>query len=128
MQLHEQSIPRPEWGGMEFAADGEWYFVIERMLYNFRLHVIREGSLGPMHGWCFKTLPHAVAALAMWEPETQDEPTLWHKRAGEPRYAPRRGEEPEYNMPRCVHGSYLHEPPCDVDPFCREMDRQGSHD
>jgi hypothetical protein len=126
MQLHDEAIPRPNWGGMEYAADGEWHYVVERMLYNFRLHAVRDGSLGPAHGWCYKTLPHAVAALGAWDPDTQDEPLFWHKRAGLPRRAPERDHDPDYNRPRCVHGSYLHERACDIDPFCKEFHRQGS--
>ena len=48
--------------------------------------------------------------MAAWDPDTQDEPTGWHKRPTTPaRQAPRRDEQPDYNRPRCVHGCYLHD-------------------
>lgn len=125
MKLHEEFIPDPLWEGIEAAADGECRYIVVRMIYNHRLTVVRDGWPIALHGWCFKTAPHALAALGAWEPDTQDEPLFWHKRAGEPRLAPHRHHDLDYNRPRCVHGSYLHDRACDIDPFCKEM-RQGS--
>jgi hypothetical protein len=128
MRLHELVVQRPDWGGIEVAADEQFTYVICRMLYTHRLHVIRKGPgiTVATYAWCFKKLPLAVAAVGVWDPETQNEPLWWHKRAGETRYAPRQHEQAEYNLPRCIHGSYLHQPSCDIDPFCHEVPRQGS--
>jgi hypothetical protein len=126
MQLHEQPHAlNAAWKAAELATDGTHRYLIVRMGLNHRLIGIDERNM-PTYGWCFKTYHHAYAALLLWEPDTQDEPLFWHKRAGEPRRAPGRDHNPDYNRPRCVHGSYLHDRVCDIDPFCSEMPRQGS--
>lgn len=126
MQLHDRFIPHPVWGGQEAAADEEFLYIVVPMFFNDRLIVVRSGSPEAMYGWCFKKGPYALAAVAMWDPDTQDEPILWHKRVGDTRQAPRRDHDPDYNRPRCVHGSYLHDRICDVDPLCSKMhSRQG---
>jgi len=121
MQLHDTFIPDPVWGGLEAAADGECRYIIVRMFFDHRLVVVKDGSPIALHDWCFKDMAHAIAAAVAWDPETQDEPFLWHKRAGEPRFAPQRDHNLDYNRPRCVHGSYLHEQACEIDPFCEEF-------
>jgi hypothetical protein len=126
MQLHETFIPHPDWGGQEAAADGDMLYLVCPMFYNARLIVVPRSSPEALYGWCFKSAPYALAALAMWEPDIQDEPLFWHKRAGEARLAPHREKEIQFNLPRCRHGSYLHDGVCDVDPLCSEMPRQGS--
>jgi len=122
MQLHDECTPDAFWRGHEVAADSEFRYLVVPMIYNHRLIMVRPGSPEAAHGWCFKTSTHAIAAIAMWEPDTQDEPLLWHKRAGDLRRAPHRDQEPDYNRPRCTHGTYLHEQQCDIDPFCPAME------
>lgn len=125
MQLHDTPVHNTAWKAAELAADGKHRYLIVRMGFNHRLIGIDQRDM-PTYGWCFKMYQHAYAALLIWDPTTQDEPLLWHKRAGEPRRAPRRDHNPDYNLPRCVHGSYLHDRVCDIDPLCTEMPRQGS--
>lgn len=75
----------------------------------------------PVYGWCFKGELALMASAAVWDPEVQDEPLGWHKRAGEPRQAPRRSEDLVYNRLRCVHGSYLNDQRCTQVDFCPEF-------
>jgi hypothetical protein len=89
MQLHEQPHAlNAAWKAAELATDGTHRYLIVRMGLNHRLIGIDQRNM-PTYGWCFKTYHHAYAALLLWEPDTQDEPLFWHKRAGEPRRAPR---------------------------------------
>lgn len=126
MHLHEEPYPfNAMWGSVELATDGAHRYLIVPMGLNQRLIGIDSYEM-PVYGWCFKSGHHAMAALVAWDPYTQDEPILWHKRAGELRQAPCRDLNLDYNRPRCVHGSYLHERVCDINPLCREMPRQGS--
>lgn len=102
------------WEGYELAADATHRYLWLWHGYNIRLIAVpldESDSLGYDHGWCFPRDPDAVrAAVAAWNPDTQDEPAGWHKRpTWPPRRAPRRDEEPEANQPRCVHGCYVHQ-------------------
>lgn len=125
MQLHDEPVFNPAWKAMELAEHGAHRYLIVAMGLNHRLVGVDCWDM-PTYGWCFKTYEHAYAALLLWVPEIQDEPLFWHKRAGETRRAPHRDHNPDYNHPRCVHGSYLHDGACDIDPFCYEIRRQGS--
>lgn len=112
MDLHEPPIYDSHWEGTELAADDTHRFVWIWHGYNIRLLAIpktEEGHWMYEHGWCYPREPQLVAAaVAAWDPDTQDEPEGWHKRPTIPaRRAPRREEAPEYNRPRCVHGPYL---------------------
>ncbi|MFE9833958.1 hypothetical protein ACFYP4_02245 [Streptomyces sp. NPDC005551] len=114
--------PVDEHGHIRFAEDEEFYYECWPMGYNDRLVILEKASPYTYdYGWCFpKQGGFAVAAaLAVWDPATQDEPVGWHKRVGIPsRRAPRRDEDPEYNRDRCVHGSYMDEP-CARNQFCK---------
>lgn len=125
MQLLDMPIFNSAWRNAELAAYGDHRYLIVPMGRNHRLIGIDEDQT-PTYGWCFRSYTLAFAALTAWDPDTQDEPLFWHKRAGEPRQAPQRDHNPDYNRPRCIHGSYLHDQKCDIDPFCSEMPRQGS--
>lgn len=120
MQLHDTPIPNTMWGSKELASDGTYRYLIVPMGFNQRLIGVDQRDM-PIYGWCFKSYKHALAALVVWDQNTQDEPLFWHKRAGEPRRAPHRDHNSDYNGPRCVHGSYLHDRACDIDPLCREF-------
>lgn len=80
-----------------------------------------EQDWNPWWGWCFKGELALMAAANVWDPLVQDEPLGWHKRAGEPRQAPMRHQDMEYNQLRCVHGSYLVFGVCMVTPHCEEF-------
>lgn len=125
MQLHDSPIFNQAWQAAELAADDTHRYLIVPMGRNYRLIGVDTYEM-PTYGWCFRTYVHTLAALSAWDADTQDEPLFWHKRAGEPRRAPQRDHNPTYNLPRCVHGSYLHDRVCDIDPFCSEIPRQGS--
>jgi hypothetical protein len=121
MQLHDQPLAySEEWEAAVLAQDGTHRYLIVRMGFNQRLIGLDRWDQ-PVYGWCFRPGPYAMAALVAWDPATQDEPILWHKRAGNPRRAPHRDHNLDYNRPRCVHGSYLHERACEIDPFCAEF-------
>ncbi|GAA2946377.1 MULTISPECIES: hypothetical protein [Streptomyces] len=114
MQLHPTPILDPHWEGYELAADDAHRYVWIWQGFNIRLLAIPKGNDGNWsydHGWCYPRDPQQVtAAVAAWDPDTQDEPTGWHKRPTHPvRWAPLRHEDPECNRARCVHGPYLAE-------------------
>lgn len=114
MQMHPTPLLDPRWEGYELAADTTHRYVWIWQGFNIRLLAIPrgvEGDCGYDHGWCYPRDPEIViAAVAAWDSDTQDEPTGWHKRPTHPvRQAPRRHENPEYNRPRCVHGTYITE-------------------
>lgn len=109
---HPEPLPDEHWQGEELAADDMHRYLWLWQGFNIRLIAVpHDDDLGYDHGWCYPRDPAAVrAAVATWNPDTQDEPTGWHKRPTCPvRQAPDRDEEPAYNRPRCVHGCYLHE-------------------
>lgn len=109
---HRAPIVDEHWQGEELAADDTHRFLWLWQGFNIRLIAVPHGEAGMWgydHAWCYPRDPEVVkAAVAAWNPDTQDEPAGWHKRptAGV-RRAPRRDEEPECNRPRCLHGCYL---------------------
>lgn len=128
--LHTEAVPDRFWthpdhhpsSGLVIGQSSDCRWIITQMTFNWRLIgvPVEYAESNPEYGWCFASPAALMLAANAWDPETQDEPLGWHKRAGIPRRAPRRDELKEYNQPRCVHGSYLHET-CAVDPYhCRE--------
>lgn len=122
MNLLEQPIT-DGYGHIRLAEDERYFYECWPQGFNDRLVLVEKDDVhrGYEFGWCFRKLGGAAvtASLAVWDPDTQDEPLGWHKRPGmNLRRAPRRDEDPEYNRPRCVHGSYMDEP-CERDPFCK---------
>ncbi|MGW2951582.1 hypothetical protein [Streptomyces eurythermus] len=114
IQHHSTPILDSHWQGFELARDDRHRYVWLWYGFNIRLIAIPGGPDGLTawdYGWCYPRDPELVArAVADWDPDVQDEPMGWHKRpSSPPRRAPRRDEDPAYNRPRCVHGSYLHE-------------------
>ena len=99
------------WNGYVLGSDAEHRFLWLWQGFNIRLIAVPQGMGDPgyEHAWCFPRDPEAVeTAAADWNPETQDEPTGWHKRATHPpRLAPHRDQEPGYNRPRCLLGCSL---------------------
>lgn len=109
--------------GAIIGRGGDCRWIMVRMAFNWRLIGVpeeREES-NPEYGWCFPGLTELKLACFAWDPETQDEPLGWHKRAGSPRRARHRHQDLAYNRPRCVHGSYLTQASCAVDEFCGEF-------
>lgn len=99
------------WQGYVLGGDDSHRYLWLWHGYNIRLIAVPHGPdrmTSYDHGWCYPRDPAAVeAAYATWDPETQDEPTGWHKRATRPaRRAPSRERDPAHNRPRCVHGCY----------------------
>ncbi|MDX2922722.1 hypothetical protein [Streptomyces sp. NE06-03C] len=112
MKLHKPPILNTHWEGYELGADATHRYLWIWHGYNIRLIAVPLDDpkcMGYDHAWCYPRDPEAVAAaVAAWDPDTQDEPTGWHKRATDPpRQAPRREEDPEHNRPRCRHGCYV---------------------
>ncbi|WP_435610019.1 hypothetical protein [Streptomyces sp. C10-9-1] len=116
------------WGGPVLAAADGMRWIAVPMLVNHRLvGVPDDGDGSAAYGWCYGSLAAIVAAVAVWDPATQDEPLGWHKRAGEPaRRAPERHRDPDHNRARCVHGSYRHTGRCDRTPYCTEFMKETS--
>lgn len=109
---HSEPLLDEHWQGEELADDDTHRYLWLWQGFNIRLIAVpHDDGLGYDHGWCYPRDPAVVqAAVAAWNPDTQDEPTGWHKRPTWPvRQAPRRDEEPDHNRPRCVHGCYLHD-------------------
>jgi hypothetical protein len=119
-------LPEPvwdtEWVGQLLSEDATYRWLLLSYGFNLRLIAVPHGERnGPDYAWCYpRDEPAVLDALAAFDPDTQDEPLGWHKRPGSAvRKAPRREENPEYNRPRCQHGSYLTET-C-KDPFCPDF-------
>lgn len=118
MQLHPTPLHDDHWEGTEIAADDLWRYVWLWYGFNTRLLVIPQGPItaaqfGYAWAWCFPRDPAVVTeAVAAWEPDTQDEPLLWHKRATERRLAPHRDPADPYNRDRCEHGAYMDDDNC----------------
>lgn len=111
-----------EWQGEIIARHDGWRYVWLWYGWNIRLIVIWDGPpsaerWGVPYAWCYerKDGPEAVcAALRAWNPDTQDEPPGYKKRAADARTAPSRDPLDPVNRPRCEHGGYM-----DVDNDCR---------
>ncbi|MFE3378781.1 hypothetical protein [Streptomyces anulatus] len=127
MKLHEPPVLDLHWEGYELAADTTHRFLWIPQGSNLRLIAVpidAPESMGYDHAWCYPRDPDVItSAVAVWDPDTQDEPTGWHKRPTHPvRRAPRRDQDLEYNRPRCHHGSLLAEPCRTV--VCHDRDRR----
>ena len=63
----------------------DWYVAVVPMLFNHRIvfgpQVTRTTEYE--RGWCYPSAVPAVIAALAWEPDTQDEPVGFVKRAGE---------------------------------------------
>lgn len=121
----------PRWQSWIIAEDDEWLYMITR---NVHAQLVMTGkgfgstAGGWSYGWMFNGFAAAVAAVSNWDPAAQDEPAGWVRRQTHftrTRKAPRREEAPDYNRPRCRHGSYMDEP-CRIDPmYCATSDESG---
>ncbi|KQW13574.1 hypothetical protein [Streptomyces sp. Root369] len=124
MQHHPAPILDEHWQGYELARDDTFRYVWIWQGSNIRLIAlwIDGPDYAYEHGWCYpRDLELVARAVAEWDPDTQDEPMGWHKRPTHPvRQAPRRDENPEYNRPRCEHGSYYQDNGCRV-LNCRDV-------
>lgn len=115
MRHHAAPIVDEHWEGYELARDDTHRYVWLWQGFNIRLVAVPlgpDGEWGYDWAWCYPRDPELVArAVTEWDADTQDEPTGWHKRPtyNKVRRAPRRDEGHTYNLPRCVHGCYLHE-------------------
>src|SRR3546814_17283275 len=94
------------------------------MFYNHRLVCVYDDDPAgcAAYGWCYRSLAALIAAAAVYEPDTQDEPLGWHKRAGaDVRRAPDRDQDPTPHRARCDPGRYLHARRPDPPGFCQEL-------
>lgn len=102
-----------QWQGEEVAVHGDLRCLVLWYGYNIRLMVlparhvpVTAATYGSMYAWCYdrKGGHEAVhEALRAWDPDTQDEPTGWKKRAAGARLAPSRDPHDPANTPRCEH-------------------------
>lgn len=112
MELLKKPVYVVQWEGELFAQDDTHAYAWLWYGWNIRLIAVplREGLDGGGYdfGWCYPRDPEKVkASVRDWDPDTQDEPVGWHKRATPiPRRAPRRDPENPMNAWRCMHGAY----------------------
>lgn len=121
MHLYDKPVTNDR-EGITLAEDDDSYYEAVRMLFNWRLVVTPKSAVGVYsYGWCYDGPAPIAAALKVWDPETQNEPLGWKKRPATQliRVAPRAGENPEYNRPRCDHGGYPDTGRCVTDPYCK---------
>jgi hypothetical protein len=105
--------------GYTLAEDDTYLYELLPMSFNCRLVITpKDSPLTYEYGWCYSSAVGVRAAVQVWDPETQNEPLGWHKRALLPRVAPRAEEDPHHNRPRCAHGRYPADGPCGIDQFC----------
>jgi|SRR5579863_2807663 len=52
---------------------------VTKMMYTARLNIGLPGEQYYDDGWCYETVPAAVAAMNAWDPEKDEEPTGWHR-------------------------------------------------
>jgi hypothetical protein len=116
----------PVWQAAVVGEDSTHTWMIKPMLYNHRLiGVPHDVLLDETWGWCYPDKITCTAAAALFDPAVHDEPDGWRKRATHAvRRAPGRDVAPDYNQPRCVHGTYLHRSRCDNEPKCDEINRR----
>lgn len=118
-RLYPAPVPIEE--GVRCAEDETYFYELWKMLFNWRLIVRpKKDPWSWDYGWCYDGQLEAAASLHVWNPEIQDEPIGWKKRATRDviRRAPRRNEDPEYNRVRCVHGDYPEDGQCSKDKYC----------
>lgn len=113
----------PASGAVIGRSAGHRWIMVQMAFTNWRLIGCPEEyeESHPVYGWCFNGAPSLLLACFAWNPEVQDEPLGWHKRAGEPRRAPDRSWDLVYNRPRCIHGGYLDSDTCLVTEYCEEF-------
>jgi len=125
VKLCEKPESDPLWQGLVIAHESRSRWIAVRMLFNHRLICVpdsRDPFRAETHGWCYRSMAALTVSATLFEPDTQDEPLGWHKRAGgDIRRAPRRDQDPEHNRPRCVHGSYLGADFCEHAGVCPEI-------
>lgn len=125
MNLIDNPETDPLWQGLVIAHEAGCRWIAARMLFNHRLVCVPDDGPVPglaAYGWCYSSMAALVASAAVFDPDTQDEPLGWHKRAGtDVRRAPNRDQDPEHNRDRCVHGSYLDTRRCERSEFCEEF-------
>ncbi len=124
MNLIENPQTDPLWQGLVIAHESGCRWIAVPMLVNHRLVCVHDDDPHgcAAYGWCYRSLAALIASATVFEPDTQDEPVGWHKRAGaDIRRAP------NHNRPRCVHGSYLASGQCAHSQFCEDfLDRLGT--
>lgn len=110
------------WEGWEVAADDTCRWLALPMIFNTRLVALPAAASGIwLYGWCYANMPALLASATLFDPDTENEPYGWHKRAGAfVRVAPRPQDckREGYNTPRCVHGSWLSQGQCTVVDVC----------
>lgn len=132
MKLHPTPVHDPHWEGTEIAACDLWRYVWLWYGFNLRLIVIPQGEItaaqyGYAWAWCYPRDPDVIRrSVADWNPDTQDEPLLWHKRPTTRRLAPHRDPADPYNRPRCEHGGYMDDGGCHV-AVCHTTIRYRQH-
>lgn len=68
-------------GVMTVGTVGDETIQVIPMIYNMRIVVSTDPQTGYDHGWCYPRGGIVFGALMAWDPETQDEPPNYVKRA-----------------------------------------------
>lgn len=107
--MHVEPLWQPDLAltRLAHAAGATWH--MSPMLATWALTGTPDGQRPGYYTyrWCFASQDDLLAAVAVWNPVTMDEPTGHVKRKGERRFAPCRDALPEYNRDRCAHGHYV---------------------
>jgi hypothetical protein len=124
MNLIDTRETDPLWRGLVIAREAGCRWIAVPMFFNHRLVCVYDDDPSgcAAYGWCYRGMAALIASAAVFEPDAQDEPVGWHKRAGaDVRRAPHRDQDPDHNRDRCVHGSYLHTRRCGNSQFCADF-------
>lgn len=80
MEISDGSVNK--FGERRIGVVGDEVVFIREMIFNNRITIGDvDDEMGYSHGWCYDKGIAAYAALAVWDPETQDEPPDYKKRA-----------------------------------------------
>lgn len=121
MELLATPVHDKRWEAYEVARQSGYRYLWCWYGYNIRLLAMRTSpgasasDYGYMWAWCYErdNGPEAVLeALAAWNPDTQDEPPGYKKRATSYRRAPHRDPDDPLNRDRCEHGGYMADDDC----------------
>lgn len=70
-----------EYGAVTIKQVGDDYVLVVPMIYNDRVVISDAPQYGYDHAWCFDKGAPAIVAALVWDPDTQDEPLGYKKKA-----------------------------------------------
>jgi hypothetical protein len=81
LELHLERPAVDEVGTLTIGSYGGWAVQCHRMLFNWRLILGLPGAQVYDFGWCYASIEALVAAVQVWQPQTEAEPLGFLKRA-----------------------------------------------